>query len=322
MFCESCNDEVCRAAISCYERGFTAEDIEIGRDVDVSALSSLKLFCQDIRTSLLHQTGAVFVKGLDMKRLGGNENTEKMTACSKIAYFLISSLIGTVDGTARGKLFDVKSRNISEKTDNVLFSVTNNEAGWHTDGASKDRNYDAVGLMCISPAAKGGKFRLSNACNAYDDLCQVLPKFLMYELTRPLPRDILENVNGTGSKSLESTFSRFNDVLALRIRYNSYPIYVTEGDNMRFRYMRYWIETAHKKTGWKVPTLLRVAMDMLDTALNDSCVFYESLCQGDIVYANNAIVAHARDGFENNPDCPRHKVRVWLQMQKVDALKA
>ena len=81
---------------------------------------------------------------------------------------------------------------MSKKADNVLFSVSDSEgeliknyypafyehapetnffllitslvAGWHTDGASKDRVYDVVSLLCISPAAKGGEFRVSNAC--------------------------------------------------------------------------------------------------------------------------------------------------------------
>ena len=36
---------------------------------------------------------------------------------------------------------------------------------------------------------------------------------------------------------------------------------------------------------------------------------------------NNAIIAHARDSFENDPYAPpRHKVRAWLQAQKADML--
>ncbi len=56
---------------------------------------------------------------------------------------------------------------MSKSNDNVLFSVSDTEAGWHTDGASKDRVYDVVSLLCISPAAEGGKFRISNACELH-----------------------------------------------------------------------------------------------------------------------------------------------------------
>ncbi len=142
----------------------------------------------------------------------------------------------------------------------------------------------------------------------------------MYEMTRPLPRDVLENGKGQGS-TMGTVMSRTSDVLAMRIRYNSYPIYVSEGDRMRFRYMRYWIETGHAKTGWKVPTLLRVAMDVLDDRLDNSCVFHRALERGDIIFANNAMLAHARDSFKDDPSLPpRHKVRAWLQIQKADIL--
>jgi hypothetical protein len=218
----------------------------------------------------------------------------------------------------------IQSSNIDasdEGNDNVLFSVSDSEAGWHTDGASKDRVYDVVGLMCISPAAEGGKFRFANACNVYNDMAKVMPKFLMHEMTRPIPRDVLENGAGLGSVSMGTVMGRTSDVLAMRIRYNSYPIYVSEGDRMRFRYMRYWIETGHAKTGWEVPTFLRVAMDVLDDKLDEACVFHDTLGRGDIIFTNNAMLAHARDSFKNAPNAPpRHKVRAWLQIQKAEIL--
>ena len=55
---------------------------------------------------------------------------------------------------------------MSKSKDNVLFSVSDTEAGWHTDGASKDMVYDVVSLLCISPSSTGGKFRISNACES------------------------------------------------------------------------------------------------------------------------------------------------------------
>lgn len=54
--------------------------------------------------------------------------------------------------------------------------------------------------------------------------------------------------------------------------------------------MRFWIESAHKKMHWKVPTLLRIAMDVLDDTLDKGCCFNESLERGDIIICNNACV--------------------------------
>jgi len=88
-----------------------------------------------------------------------------------------------------------------------------------------------------------------------------------------------------------------------------------------FRYMRYWIETGHGKTNWKVPTFLRIAMDMLDDHLDQSCCFHDALERGDMIFANNAMLAHARDQFKDGPGLPpRHKVRAWIQTQKADMI--
>ena len=37
---------------------------------------------------------------------------------------------------------------------------------------------------------------------------------------------------------------------------------------MRFRYMRFWVESGHQKAGLRVSPMLRMAMDFLDKELN------------------------------------------------------
>lgn len=87
--------------------------------------------------------------------------------------------------------------------------------------------------------------------------------------------------------------------------------------HLSFRYMRHWIETGHEKTFWKIPTFLRIAMDILDDHLDAACCFHQALERGDMIFANNAMLAHARDQFKNDPNAPpRHKVRAWIQVQK------
>jgi len=91
---EAANVEVCTAALKCYQRGLSADVIVIGRDVGTANFKVLKTFCASVRSKLLHQCGTVIIKGLDMKRLGGVEDLDKMTACSKIAYYIICEHIG------------------------------------------------------------------------------------------------------------------------------------------------------------------------------------------------------------------------------------
>jgi SAM-dependent methyltransferase len=283
---------------------------------NVDSFAALRSFAVSVRNSLLHETGVILLKGLDLDSC----------ACPKLAYYIICSFIGTVDGSARGKLFDVKNNHIDAmdgKNDNVLFSVSDCEASWHTDGASKDKVYDCVGLLCINPSAIGGKSKITNACNAFDKVKNILPKFMMHELMRPIARDILENGSGRGNENVGTLLSRAERIMHLRISYNSYPIYVAKEGRMRFRYMRHWIETAHQKVNWRLPTMLRIAMDVLDDTLTEGCCFYERLERGDILICNNSCVAHGRDAFRDVPgQPPRHLVRAWIQCQKVDLYAA
>ena len=125
------NDEVVSATLNMYVKGIDVESIDIGRDIGSGHFKALKPFAAAMRARLLHETGAVIIKGLDTDALGGLDDVEgKFTKCSKIAYYLISQHIGTVDATARGRLFDVKSAKLdamSKKADNVLFSVSDSE---------------------------------------------------------------------------------------------------------------------------------------------------------------------------------------------------
>ena len=42
---------------------------------------------------------------------------------------------------------------------------------------------------------------------------------------------------------------------------------------MRFRYMRFWVESGHQKAGLRVSPMLRMAMDFLDKELDQFCGF-------------------------------------------------
>merc|ERR1712050_272090 len=68
------------------------------------------------------------------------------------------------------------------------------------------------------------------------------------------------------------------------LQQNAYPIYVEKADRMRFRYMRYWIETGFRKSGLPCSPLLRVAMDMLDAELDQTCIFNQVMQPGEMAF--------------------------------------
>jgi SAM-dependent methyltransferase/pyrroloquinoline quinone (PQQ) biosynthesis protein C len=286
-------------------KGVTADTYELNA-ADKKELGPLVKFAAIIRQLVAVDTGAALVRGLDF----GSEQA------TKLAFYILSSLVGKIDDSARGRLFDVQDSKLRFSSDNVLFSVGNSEATWHTDGASVSKAYDAVSLLCLQPASSGGEIRISNAVNAFESLQARLPKFLMFELLRSVPRDILENGDGKGQGGdILLNFCRSPNLLKYRVRNNAFPIYVDGGSSMRFRYMRYWIETGHSKAGLPMSPLLSVAMDLLDAALDESKLWDDRMQPGDAIYCNNLLTAHARNGFLNEPgDAPRHKVRTWLKL--------
>ena len=173
----------------------------------------------------------------------------------------------------------------------------------------------------MNPSYIGGELKLANSVNAWEKLKLHLPKFLQYELLRALPRDVLDNGKGVGNEDgLVSKLSRADYLLSLRIQRNSYPIFVENQNDMRFRYMRYWIESGHRKVGLPISPLLTIAMDFLDQALDRECIFNENLKRGEMMYTNNMLVAHARNAFQDDPtgaNPPRFKVRTWIQVNNL-----
>lgn len=291
-------------------------------------LKATRKLAAEIRRRLTNAPGVVLLRGLNLTRLEslGSDGP-------KLAYYLLCSLVGEVDGAQRGRLFDVTNRGVHPLEDaNTLFFVSDNQLDWHTDGASWHVVYDAVALMCLSQAASGGDFKVTNSASAWQSLERKLPRFLLYELTRPLPRDILEDGAGVGSATgcpnEAPTFpdpvvvSRHDNILPYRARVNAFPIFEDDSRSKRFRmrYMRHWVETGHARAGLALSPLLSVAMDALDAELDAAQVLTGKLAPGEILFESNAATAHARKAFVDAEGArPRHLSRVRLTIQQAAA---
>ena len=120
--------ELYKAVIKCFDRGMSVDDLDCACNFPAESFSLLKSFAVSVRNSLLRETGLILLKGLNLDVFGfGGDSEEKMVMCSKIAYYLICSHIGAVDGSARGRFFDVENHHINVmdvEVDNVLLSVS------------------------------------------------------------------------------------------------------------------------------------------------------------------------------------------------------
>jgi hypothetical protein len=148
------------------DEGRTPDSLEghhLDERFDAADVKKVHAFGIKCRHRILDEVGACLLRGLDLSLYNPKGDYEDMPNCAKIAYYILSSLIGQVDGGAR---------------------VSNTKAGWHTDGASVDRVYDVVSLLSLSQATSGGEFKVSNATYALENLIARIPKFFLYELLR------------------------------------------------------------------------------------------------------------------------------------------
>nr|VFK57053.1 MAG: Globin [Candidatus Kentron sp. TUN] len=320
---DSVVSELVESAKSCLEQGIDHTNYEPG---DVFPLTRTKRFAQEIAIRLMRQHGSLVIQGLDIDALAETEQERERMA--KLCYYILATSTGKVD-TTRGRLFDVKDHGLDANHDNVLFSVTSQECGWHTDGSSRDWFPDIVCLLCIHPAKEGGEFQIANACNAYHHLRSRIPDFLMYELTRPLVRDIIEKgaTSGFGQEIVEDNpgnfwtlLAREPEILRERLRMNRYPIFERNEKTRQctFRFLDHWLYSGHRKAGLRISPFLKMAVAELNRAMYGECRFNRRLDRGEIVMANNYLIDHRRNEFRDPPDMPIHErrllVRCWLQI--------
>jgi hypothetical protein len=169
------------------------------------------------------------------------------------------------------------------------------ETTFHTDSVDGIVP-DVVGMLCLAPATVGGEWQVSSGVRAH-------------EVLRRRSGDILAR--------LYAPFTRETSSLPRR----GEPIFTREalGWRLRFQYMRYGIENAHRVLGPPLSPAQTEALDRLDEILTESGAAVQfRLKRGEMIFVNNRLVAHNRRPYIDHPD-PRHSrkmVRMWLSLDE------
>jgi len=218
----------------------------------------------------------------------------------RLLYMFIGKGIGNLN-TSYGNLFDVVDQGMDHKKTAIPVSKTRAETSFHTDSTSKNYFPDIVGLLCVSPAYSGGESLIGSASQLYYHLQQDHPD-LLSELKKPIIRDVIT----------PGTDQNIDQILG-----NSFPVFEENNGSITFRYMRFWIESAHTKTGKELPNKLKEAMDEIDRFFNtEENILQFQLNVGDMLYINNRFMCHNRTAFEDRPDLNirRKLVRTWINI--------
>ena len=212
-----------------------------------------------------------------------------------IGQFLATPMEQNIEGTL---LYDVRDtgQNVAQ---GARFSVTNAESSFHNDNSFGELLPDLVGLLCLQTAKSGGRSQLISGYALHNQLLENHPDVLetLYKLFHFDRRGQF--------KTGESPTSQF-------------PIFQWSMGELIVRYLYYYIQVGHERTGKTLTVDQRNALEVVEELLRRADFRVEfSLQPGQMLFTNNRWLLHNRTAFEDYPDPEhrRHYVRLWLRQQ-------
>ncbi|KAF4970845.1 hypothetical protein FSARC_2211 [Fusarium sarcochroum] len=245
----------------------------------------------------IHQGhGFKVVRGVPVDKYTREEN---LTVYAGIASH-IAPIRGRQDHQYDGKKADVAVAHIKDITKEVdahrigAPAYTTEKQVFHTDSG------DVIALFALGEAAEGGQSYLSSSWNVYNQLAKTRPD-LIRTLTEPWASE---------------EFGKVGKRFELRPLLYHQPATEQEPERLiiqyaRRRYTGYW----GLPRSSDIPPITEAQAEALDTLhfLAEKHAVSLDFHKGDIQFANNLSIFHARGGFKDSPEKQRHLVRLWLR---------
>jgi hypothetical protein len=195
-----------------------------------------------------------------------------------------------VSQNAAGDLLGhVRGEGVQRTDPTVRLSQTRQRQDFHTDGA------DIVGLLCLDPARSGGQSRIASAATVYNRIL-IERRDLLEVLYAPMYWDR----NGEEPDGEEPYFAL--------------PVISDVAGAPRIFFIGWYIRDAQRHSA--VPRLTAEqndAIELIETIANDPSVYLEmDFRPGDIQWLANDRILHSREAYEDDPEHPRHLLRLWL----------
>lgn len=168
---------------------------------------------------------------------------------------------------------------------------TNARQTFHTDST------DVVGLLCLATAAEGGESLLAHAATIAAEVERRAP-----ELAPRLYEPVATDRRGEIPPGADPWFE--------------IPVLNRYDGRLTVIYQRQYIDSAARFPD--APPLddeTIAALDLFDEIANDPEVHLSmALAPGDMQFVHNHALLHDREGFVDDPDRPRHLLRLWLSI--------
>jgi hypothetical protein len=212
----------------------------------------------------------------------------------------IAPIRGRQDSQYNGKPADVVLNHIKDLSSQYDPSkigapaYTADKQVFHTDSG------DVIALLCLQEAAEGGESKLSSSWRVYNELAATRPD-LIRTLAEEWPAEIFDN----------KSKPYINRAL---LHYQPKTSELEE--RMIIQYAR------RTFTGFQglprspdIPPISEAQAEALDALhfLAEKHAVSLDFKKGDVQFANNLSIFHARDGFTNSVEKQRHLVRLWLR---------
>ena len=231
--------------------------------------------------------GFLLVRGLPVDDLGEDG--------AALAYWGIGRHLGVPNpqNTDGDLLGHVRDDGADPDDPSVRLYRTRAAQPYHTDGA------DIVGLLCLHTAASGGASSIVSSVTVYNEVLARRPD-LVEVMFEPFAFDLYEQ-QAPGEQP-----------------FISMPIASFFAGRLFTMYIRFYIDQAQRHPD--VPRLTDRQVELLDLideiAASPRHHLDMDFQPGDIQLLSNATILHGRTAYEDDPEHPRHLLRLWLTLHR------
>jgi hypothetical protein len=210
----------------------------------------------------------------------------------RLIYWGIGQHLGTPLAQSRHGdiLGDVRDIGGTTKEEHGRGYTGKDELHFHSDGC------DISGLFCLRVAKQGGLSQLVSAAAAHNEIARTRPDLLRV-LYEPF------------------YWSRRGQELPGDAPHYPQPVFAVEQGHFVARYLKSHIEWGHKSAAVALTPEQSEALQLFEDVTENPAFFLEKPFQpGDMQFANNLKVFHARTAFTDHDDArlKRHLLRLWL----------
>ncbi|EGD79037.1 hypothetical protein PTSG_02005 [Salpingoeca rosetta] len=267
---DAVQEELC-AYVKPLAAGALTHDTMDSHSVDRNQLKHTEAFLRDIEAShLINGPAAAILQPI----ANLNSILEIRLAALTMSQLMGECLKQNAQGERSILVFDRDATR--QMVDGQRYHQSHEGGSLHTDNVNIPQCWEFMLLTCLQPAVEGGQSILVSASAVYEHFLRTDPQVL-----ETLWRDFWWEYRG------------FNDAF-----YRAPILFTNKMGEPCFRWLREYMESAHKRLGVAFTSAQQHALDALTAVtLDPAFQFRHTFRQGEILFANDLQLFHGRTAF-------------------------